>query len=394
MSQAIKLPRVESIDILRALTMVLMIFVNDLWSLKDIPSWLGHVEKGVDGIGLADTVFPAFLFLVGMSIPFAFQNRLKKGDTKTALAVHVLVRTLGLLTMGVFLVNGEYINAGATGIPRLMWNVICCTCFIVFWGVYPCKLKPAYVRLLRSVAALVLLILAIMYRGGDDAGYFSPKWWGILGLIGWSYFAAAMVYLASNDKIWQVAIAWLFFAGLSMAWHAGMVPKFLHIIPHAIIGGTEAGLAVGGVLTSMIFRHYRAIGNHIGLTMVLLGFGVLLVLLSVAVRPYWGLAKLGATPSWLFLCSAFTMFAFIIVYWLVDVWDKASWFDIIKPAGTDTLLTYLIPYYAYATTALFGIHLPTFLLSGWVGLVKSFLFALLCVVITRTLTSLGVRLKL
>ncbi len=59
------IPRIASIDILRALTMVLMIFVNDLWSLTNIPAWLGHVEKGVDGIGLADVVFPAFLFIVG-----------------------------------------------------------------------------------------------------------------------------------------------------------------------------------------------------------------------------------------------------------------------------------------------------------------------------------------
>ena len=56
--------RVTSIDILRALTMVLMIFVNDLWSLKNIPVWLEHVERGVDGIGLADVVFPAFLFII------------------------------------------------------------------------------------------------------------------------------------------------------------------------------------------------------------------------------------------------------------------------------------------------------------------------------------------
>ena len=55
--------RVASIDIVRALTMVLMIFVNDLGTLKDIPLWLGHVEAGVDGIGLSDVVFPAFLFI-------------------------------------------------------------------------------------------------------------------------------------------------------------------------------------------------------------------------------------------------------------------------------------------------------------------------------------------
>lgn len=71
--------RIASIDILRAITMVLMIFVNDLWSLQDIPAWLGHVTREADGMGLADTVFPAFLFIVGMSIPFAVASRRKKG---------------------------------------------------------------------------------------------------------------------------------------------------------------------------------------------------------------------------------------------------------------------------------------------------------------------------
>src|SRR6476646_730289 len=98
--------RITSIDILRALTMVLMIFVNDLWSLKNIPGWLEHVAPGVDGIGLADTVFPAFLFIVGLSLPFAIDHRRKKGDTEAQLVLHVVTRTVALLVMGVFLVNG------------------------------------------------------------------------------------------------------------------------------------------------------------------------------------------------------------------------------------------------------------------------------------------------
>ena len=31
--------RLKSIDIIRALTMLLMIFVNDLWTLSNIPEW-------------------------------------------------------------------------------------------------------------------------------------------------------------------------------------------------------------------------------------------------------------------------------------------------------------------------------------------------------------------
>src|SRR5438045_9194685 len=95
--------RITSIDILRALTMVLMIFVNDLWSLKNIPAWLEHVERGVDGIGLADVVFPGFLFIVGLSLPFAIDNRRKKVDSEGQLVMHVITRTIALLTMGIFL---------------------------------------------------------------------------------------------------------------------------------------------------------------------------------------------------------------------------------------------------------------------------------------------------
>src|SRR5437868_1069445 len=132
-SQAKSIPimRVASIDIVRALTMVLMIFVNDLGSLKNIPSWLEHVAPGVDGIGLADTVFPAFLFIVGLSLPFAVENRRKKGDTDWRLVKHVLTRTIALLVMGVFFVNGETFNGIATGIPDYLYQIFCCISFIL-----------------------------------------------------------------------------------------------------------------------------------------------------------------------------------------------------------------------------------------------------------------------
>ena len=387
---------IASIDILRALNMVLMIFVNDLWSLKDIPAWLGHVERGVDGIGLADVVFPAFLFIVGLSLPYAINNRRKKGDTDWQLVKHVLVRSIALLVMGVFLVNGESINAVATGMSRPLWNSICCVCFILLWNTYPKTSKQTVVYLLKGAAVIALIILAILYRGGEDESVqgFGPQWWGILGLIGWAYLASGLITVFARNSFYVVFGGWIFFALLSMLYHGGLVPEVLHFIPNAILGGTLAGLTMGGVLTSMIFQHYRAKDNNKGLTLVLFTFSVILIVLSIVTRPYWGLAKLGATPAWLFLCSAFTILAFLVVYWLADVYKKENWFNIIRPAGTATLLCYLIPYFAYAFTRLIGFHLPDVLLTGGIGLIKSFLFAILCAIITGGLIRLGIRLKL
>lgn len=390
--------RIASIDILRALTMVLMIFVNDLWSLKNIPGWLEHVERGVDGIGLADVVFPAFLFIVGLSIPFAINNRRLKGDTDWQLVKHVLLRTIALLVMGVFLVNGETYNAGATGMAEFLWNPLCCLSFILIWNSYPTTLNKYLVWIARVIGIITLITLSIVYRGGEDGNiqYFAPQWWGILGLIGWAYLVSGLITIFSKNNFYAILAGWVFFCILSMVSKAGLIPRdsLISFIPDAIRGGTLAGLTMGGVLTSLIFQYFVKRRDNKNLTFVLIVFSALLIGLSIVTRTYWGLAKLGATPAWLFLCSAFTILTFIVVYWVVDVMGKAKWFDVIKPAGKGTLLCYLIPYFAYATTQLFDIHLPDVILTGGIGLVKSALFALLCVIITGILIRLGIRLKL
>ena len=76
--------RIASIDILRALTMLLMIWVNDFWSLTGVPKWLGHAAASEDYMGFSDIIFPLFLFIVGLSIPLAIENRMAKGNLEEA----------------------------------------------------------------------------------------------------------------------------------------------------------------------------------------------------------------------------------------------------------------------------------------------------------------------
>jgi predicted acyltransferase len=394
----IQTARVATIDIVRALTMVLMIFVNDLGTLKDIPLWLEHVKPGVDGIGLADVVFPAFLFIVGLSLPFAVESRRKKGDTELQMVGHVLVRTIALLIMGLFLVNGETINETATGLRSYQYYSLSCLSFILIWNIYPKKANQLLVYALKAVGIITLIILAIVYRGGesDKIVRFEPHWWGILGLIGWSYLVAGLVTVLSKNNFWVVLGAWIFFCVLSMVNKAGYIPRdsFISFIPNAILGGTLTGLVLGGALTSIVFIYFRKRNENLKMTLVFLIAAALLIAASMITRPYWKLAKLGATPAWLFLCSAFTLLAFIAVYWVADVRRKAGWFNFIRPAGTDTLLCYLIPYFIYAIISATNFHWPEAIITGGVGLLKSLLLALFCVFITGGLNKIGVRLKL
>src|ERR1700754_3208507 len=131
--------RLASIDVFRALTMFLMIFVNDLWTLKDIPAWLEHTQAQEDGMGLSDVVFPAFLFIVGLSIPFAIGGRISKGQSRSRIFGHILFRSIALLVMGFMHVNLENYNNEAALLPKPVWQILLTISFFLIWLDYTGK---------------------------------------------------------------------------------------------------------------------------------------------------------------------------------------------------------------------------------------------------------------
>ena len=111
-------------------------------------------------------------------------------------------------------------------------------------------------------------------------------------------------------------------------------------------------------------------------------------------RTFWGISKIRATPAWVLICSAITILAFMIIYWLSEIRSRSNWFNILKPAGTNTLVCYLLPYFAYAIVVLLKLSFPEMLLTGWIGLVKSLVFSLLIVLGAGWLSKVGINLKL
>jgi heparan-alpha-glucosaminide N-acetyltransferase len=389
--------RIASIDILRALTMVLMIFVNDLWSLKDIPHWLEHVPAEGDGMGLADVVFPAFLFIVGMSIPFAVSNRKKKGEAHGEIIGHILIRSGALLVMGLFLVNGEYIHEEATGMHRLVWNVLSCIAFILIWNSYPPSVARGLVWAGRITGVVILSVLAFLYRAGEAGNLhgFSTYWWGILGLIGWAYFVSGIVFTLFGNGFINIVIAWMFFLFLCMSSNAGMINNdFLKTILSPINDGGLPALTMGGVVLSMIYLKMKEKEKQRKLMAILAILSVTLIAVGFYTRTFWDISKIRATPPWILICSGITIAVFIFIFWLADGKGKAHWFNFIKPAGTNTLVCYLIPHFAYAIVVATAVSFPDFMLTGIVGLLKSLLFALLVVSIAGWLCKRGVQVKL
>ena len=385
--------RLKSIDILRALTMLLMIFVNDLWSLTNVPEWLGHKAAQEDGMGLADVVFPAFLFIVGLSIPHAIRARFKKGDSKLQVLRHILERSLALLIMGVFMVNLENIDSQNLLFSRSVWQILMTLSFFLIWNIYKGpvggKLNP---WVLKGLGWALLLFLAISYQGAGENGssWMSFHWWGILGLIGWGYLLSALVYLGLGNRPGWITLVLLLLIVLNINEFKTPLPFSIKLV----VSASNYVLVLCGVLTTSVMIRLKE-GKQMNLLVpFLLGFASLLLIFGFLSRPAWGISKILATPSWTTICAGITALGFALMYLLAD---KAGWFRwarIIEPAGSSTLTCYLLPYYVYAFRSLSGFSLPESLTTGGIGILKSILLALLIIQLTGLLGRIGIKLKI
>ena len=382
--------RIYTIDIFRAITMLLMIFVNDLWSLTGVPAWMEHARADQDLLGFSDIVFPCFLFIVGMAIPYAIRNRISKGESNQQILVHIALRSAALLVMGIFTVNISDLNVQASGLTREGFQILMVIGFFLIWNVYP-KAEGGKKYLfwgLQAIGVALLITLALIFKGGKDgAGYMTTQWWGILGLIGWTYLITAPIYLFARRFPGILLAFWGIFTLINIAEHAHW---FKTPIPG---GGAFQGFAFAGIAASLLFDCATSIPQKQRLPLIYAALGVVMVAIGLVLRNFFIISKIQATPTWVFLCNGVAFGFLALIYFVVDLKGKASWFNLIKPAGTSTLTCYLIPY-VYYIVATYAFTLPAFLKDGIIGLAKSMVYAMIVIGLTALLGKVKVRLKI
>ncbi len=129
--------RVVSIDIFRGLTIAVMIFVNELAEVRGLPWWTYHAHATQDVMTYVDMVFPFFLFIVGMSMPLSVEQRLKRDASVARLWLHVLVRSLSLLVLGLILANSDKVDRVRTGMRGDAWGLLGLISAGLYLNVYP-----------------------------------------------------------------------------------------------------------------------------------------------------------------------------------------------------------------------------------------------------------------
>jgi heparan-alpha-glucosaminide N-acetyltransferase len=390
--------RIYSIDIMRGLTLVLMLFVNDLY-MKGVPSWLGHRAANFDGMGLADWVFPGFLFMVGMAIPFSIGKRISEGQKTFSIARHIIIRTISLLIIGVLMINSERVNPEFTGMGKNLWAILMYTGVFLIWNKYQENDKNFFtIAGLRLAGIAILVVLIFKFRSGEieNNGSLITSWWGILGLIGWGYLVSAFIYLAVRDSILNTIIALLFFLALNILSQLDLLNSLnpFKSIFGVIIEGNVPFIVLSGMLTTLILKKLSKDSRKTILSVIALG--ILSIFTGFILRKWFIISKIQATPSWGLICNGISLMLFALLYWIIDIKKHIRWTFFLKPAGENSLTTYLAPDILYFLIWSTGIPILIYKQSGvpLIVIAGSVIWALLMVGLTALLVRINIKLKL
>lgn len=388
--------RILSIDALRGITILVMIFVNELAGMRDIPQWMEHMPADADAMSFVDVVFPGFLFIVGMSIPFAINNRIAKGDSFIELQKHILFRTLGLLVLGFFMVNAEEgIDAAATGMSLNVWSLLFFAAVIMIWKVYKTN-NRTLVYILKIAGFILLFVLAYIFRN-EKSEPVSPHWWGILGLIGWAYLYSCVIYQLCKGN---VAVL-IFFIAFCTAWYAAGHASFvkdntsLRWIASQSGNAAHTSVVLCGMVVSLLFFDEKKATAISGRYVQVFIFIAVLFIAGYFLRPFFQISKIHATPTWCLWSAGFCSMIFCFLYWLIDIKKIQGWTNFFKPAASNPLLTYIIPDIIYYLTALLSVSLwPDSLSYGIPGMCFSLFFAVAVMGVVILLNKIHLKLQL
>jgi predicted acyltransferase len=381
------------VDVFRGVTILLMIFVNELAGISDIPQWARHMPADADAMSFVDVVFPAFLFIVGLSLPFAVQARRTRGDSNLQILAHGLVRAASLIVIGVFMVNSSSGLPGElTPISADAWTLLMYVSVLLIWTARPETLNRQVVRSARILGCVSLVWLWCIYAGVDDRGM-TVQWWGILGLIGWAYAIALPMYLLTQ-RVSVLAVLMVVLVGsyLALQLVANNDSVFVSWLAGNSGNLTHAAIVLGGMILGLLAYDTRYASAK---SLFIPAYCAAAIILAFGTWQFSPISKIYATPSWGLFSIAACSLSFLILKWALDRSQKAEWARLFLSAARNPLLLYLLPYFF---AALFGLFAwpprPEQFDAGLAGVFWSVMFTIAVALIGRLLSQIGIRLRL
>jgi predicted acyltransferase len=301
--------RITSIDFFRGVTMFLLIgesthlygyfsSVKSSGVMQFFGTQLSHHEW--HGLHFWDLIQPFFMFIVGVAIPFAVANRIKKGDSNKLIMSHAIKRSFLLLFLGWAL---YCIEPGKMG---FRFQDVLAQLSVTYLVAFMIMRKSFSFQLIFTL--IILLLIDLAYRFFPVEGFNHP-WESYQNLGAWV-----------NNKIENVdkASIWASLNAISTTAHT-----------------------VWGVLCGKLLMSDRSVKKKIQL-LVIAGLAGLLIGYSLDFLSITPIIKKIATSSFVFASGGWAILVLCFCYWLIDVkklFAKGSKFFII--VGMNCIFIYL-----------------------------------------------------
>jgi hypothetical protein len=148
---------------------------------------------------------------------------------------------------------------------------------------------------------------------------------------------------------------------------------------------------MGGLVTSHIFLGRRADKPFAEKLRWALLFAAISLVAGWLLTPL-GISKIRATPTWGLYCVASSVIIFSLLYWICDVQRQAGWAWFVRPAGSNTLTTYLVPDLFYYVGA--ADFVESIFDHGPAGVIRAIIFTFAMLGLAAILTRCKVRMQL
>ncbi|MBB6145094.1 putative acyltransferase [Silvibacterium bohemicum] len=127
--------RLKALDVLRGLTVAVMIMVNTSGDSRHTFPILAHSRW--NGCTLADVVFPCFLFMVGISSVFSVSGRLGRGVPKRAILAQAARRSVVLFLLGLAINSFDGLSLHTLRVYGVLQRIAFCylagTAMLLWW---------------------------------------------------------------------------------------------------------------------------------------------------------------------------------------------------------------------------------------------------------------------
>lgn len=330
--------RLMSLDVLRGLTVMGMILVTDPGTYSAVYWPLRHAEW--HGTTPTDMIFPCFLFMAGVAIPFAFAKRLARGESRRVLARHVAMRCLLLIVVGL-LVNGfPFYDLQTLRIPGILQRIA--ICYFVGSVLY---LGIGKVWRNRVLVGLVALIWA---------GY-----WAMLKYVPAPGFGVGRLDSLGNLPSYIDRAVF----GVKHMWVYGTTPGYgVTYDPEGILSTLPAVAALlVGVLAGEWIRTARpAWRKTVGLAVA----GVLLIAAGWSLQSLMPINKKIYTTTFAMFSGGVSLLAFAICYAVLDIKRWRWWAGPALIFGTNAIFAFVLS--NVITTLLIVIHVHGRGLTHWI----------------------------